>query len=387
MNKAELDNLAFETKVIHAGHSFDPTTHALASPLYQTATFGFSTVEEMDSAWDKLGYLYTREGNPTLIELEEKLAAMEGGESAVTAGSGLGIITSTLYAFLEKGDHILCANGLFFHSDILMRDFLGKLCAEVSFADFTNLDDVQQKIQSNTKLFFLETPTNPKLGVIDIEAIAKIAKENDCLLIVDSTFAPAPIQRPLELGADLVLHSLTKYINGHGDALGGGVVGRKELIDQIRYPSMPCYTGAALSPFNAWLIMRGMATLDMRVRKHCENALAIAEFLQTMPAVEKVIYPALPGDPGHDLCQKQMHGLGGGIVSFWLKEKVGDLTRREADYKLCNNTKVITIATSLGEAHTLIQVENDDMIRIAVGLENANDLVGDLKRAFDAIQR
>lgn len=385
MNESDMKNLSFETQVIHAGHSFDPATNSLASPLYQTATFGFGTVEDMDSAWDKLGYLYTREGNPTLIELEEKLKAMEGGESALTASSGLGIITSTLYAILEKGDHLLCSKGLFFHSNILMNDFLAKMCIDVSFADFKDLNDVQQKIQSNTKAFFIETPTNPKLGVVDIQAVAEIAKSNDCIFIVDSTFAPPPIQRPLSLGADLVVHSLTKYINGHGDALGGGVIGRKDLVDKIKYPSMPCFTGACLSPFNAWLIMRGMATLDMRVRKHCENALEIAKFLQTSPYVEKVIYPALPGDEGYELCQKQMNGMGGGIVSFWLKEEVKGLPRRKAGYKLCNNTKVITIATSLGEAHTLIQVENDDMIRIAVGLENAKDLVEDLKQALENI--
>ncbi|RHR05186.1 PLP-dependent transferase [Pseudoflavonifractor sp. AF19-9AC] len=385
MEREELSHLAFETQIIHAGHSFDPTTNALASPIYQTATFGFETVEDMDAAWDKLGYLYTREGNPTLIALEEKLAALEGGEAAVTAASGIGAITSALYAILEKGGHLLCAKGLFFHSNILMNDFLSKLGVDVSFADFQDLEDVKRNLKPNTKLLFLETPTNPKLGVVDVRAVSALAKEHGCLLMVDSTFAPPPIQRALELGADLVVHSLTKYINGHGDALGGGVIGPKHLIEKIKYPSMPCFTGAALSPFNAWLIMRGMATLDLRVRRHCENALAIAKFLQSSPYVEKVIYPALPGDAGYELCQKQMNGLGGGIVAVWLKEEVKGLARRAADYKLCNNTKVITIATSLGEANTLIQVENDDMIRIAVGLENAADLIEDLRQALEAI--
>ena len=366
MRREDLSNLAFETQIIHAGHSFDPATNALASPIYQTATFGFDTVEEMDGAW-------------------EKLAAMEGGEAAVTAASGIGAITSALYALLEKGDHLLCARGLFFHSNILMNDFLAKLGVEVTFADFQNLEEVEAGIRPNTRLLFLETPTNPKLGVVDVAAVAALARARGCLLIVDSTFAPPPIQRALALGADLVVHSLTKYINGHGDALGGGVIGRKSLIDKIRYPAMPCFTGAALSPFNAWLIMRGMATLDLRVRRHCENALAIARFLQGSPYVEKVIYPALPGDAGYQLCRRQMNGLGGGIVALWLKEEVKGLPRRAADYKLCNHTKVLTIATSLGEANTLIQVENDDMLRIAVGLESARDLVEDLGQALEAI--
>ena len=379
-------SMQLDTTLIHAGHHFDPVTHAMASPIYQTATFGFDTVEQMDQAWDQLGYLYTREGNPTIIALEEKLAALEGGEAAVAMASGMGAVCSTLLTLLKKGDHLLCSEGLFFHSDIFMRQLLDKMGVEVSFADFRDLEDVTQHIRENTSILFIETPANPTLGVVDIEAIAKIAKSNDCLFLVDSTFAPPPIQRPLAWGADLVLHSLTKYINGHGDALGGAVIGRKELIDQIKYPGMPCFTGAALSPFCAWLIMRGMTTLSMRLERHCKNAFAIASYLESRPEVERVIYPALASHPQHALCEKQMNGKGGGIVSFWLKDGIGGRTVREADYALCNQLKLFTIATSLGEAHTLIQVENSNMLRIAVGLEDERDLIADLQQAFDQLQ-
>ncbi|WP_066496395.1 trans-sulfuration enzyme family protein [Abyssisolibacter fermentans] len=385
MDKHDLSKSDLETKLIHTGHSFDPVTHSLASPIYQTATFGFDTVEQMDEAWNELGYLYTREGNPSTIQLEKKLAALEGGEAAVTMGSGMGAVCSTVLTLLEKGEHILCSKGLFFHSDIFFRELIDKMDAEVSFADFKDMEDVKQNIKENTTIIFIETPENPKLGVVDIKEVAELAKENDCILIVDSTFAPPPIQYSLQHGADLVLHSLTKYINGHGDALGGAIIGRKDLIEKIKYPGMPCYTGAALSPFNAWLIMRGMATLTMRIQKHCENALAISKFLESHEYVEKVIYPALESDPSYELCQKQMNGLGGGIVSFWLKDGIKGMTVREADYKLCNNMNLLSIATSLGEAHTLIQVENSNMIRIAVGLEGAQDLIADIKQAFDKL--
>lgn len=376
---------ALETAMVHVGHGFDPTTHAMAAPIFQTATYGFNTVEEMDEAWDKLGYLYTREGNPTVQSLEQKLAALEGGEAAAAMGSGMGAICSTLLTLLGKNEHLLCSKGLFFHSDIFMRQLLEKLGVEISFADFGNLEDVTQNIRQNTSIIFIETPANPVLDVVDIAAVAKLAKSNDCVFIVDSTFAPPPIQKALELGADLVVHSLTKYINGHGDTLGGAVIGSKELVDKIRYPGMPCFTGAALSPFNAWLIMRGLTTLTMRVEKHCENALALASYLESRPEVDRVIYPALSSHPQHALCESQMNGLGGGIVSFWLKDGLNGLTVRQADYKLLNATELLTIATSLGEGSTLIQVENSGMIRIAVGLEHKSDLIADLAQAFDKL--
>lgn len=374
-----------ETKLIHEGHTFDPTTHALAAPIYQTATFGFDTVEQMDNAWNQLGYLYTREGNPTIIQLEKKLAALEDGEDAVAMGSGMGAVCSTILSLVESGDHILCSEGLFFHSDIFFNELIKKMNAEVTFTNFKDIENVKKNVRVNTRMMFIETPENPKLGVVNIQEVAAVAKENGVILIVDSTFAPPPIQRALHHGADLVLHSLTKYINGHGDTLGGAIIGCKELTDKIRYPGMPCYTGAALSPFNAWLIMRGMPTLMMRVEKHCESALKIAEFLEAHEHVAKVSYPALPSDPSYELCQTQMNGKGGGIVSFWLKDGIHGMGVREADYKLCNGTNLLTIATSLGEAHSLIQVEDDDMVRIAVGLEHADDIVADLAQTLEKL--
>ncbi|WP_300134772.1 PLP-dependent aspartate aminotransferase family protein [uncultured Oscillibacter sp.] len=386
MSKGSLKDMALETLLVHGGHKPDPATRSLAVPIYQTATYGFDTVDEMNASWDRTGLVYSREGSPTVYALEEKLALLEGGEAALCAGSGMGAICSALLSVLKRGEHLLCSEEVFSHTGVFVKEFLvDKMGVDVSYADFRDVENVMQNIRSNTAVLYTETPSNPSLGLVNIQAISRIAKENDCLFIVDSTFAPPPIQRPLELGADLVIHSLTKYINGHGDTLGGAIIGPKSIIENIHFPGMPCFTGACLSPFNAWLIMRGMMTLDMRIQRHCENALAIASFLEQHPLVDLVNYPALPSHPQYALCQSQMHGMGGGIVSFWLKKKIGGLELAEANKKLLDSTRLMTIATSLGEGCTLIQIEHSGMIRIAVGLENKDDLLRDLSQALDSL--
>ncbi len=386
MSKGSLKDMALETLLVHGGHKPDPATRSLAVPIYQTATYGFDTVDEMNASWDRTGLVYSREGSPTVYALEEKLALLEGGEAALCAGSGMGAICSALLSVLKRGEHLLCSEEVFSHTGVFVKEFLvDKMGVDVSYADFRDVENVMQNIRSNTAVLYTETPSNPSLGLVNIQAISRIAKENDCLFIVDSTFAPPPIQRPLELGADLVIHSLTKYINGHGDTLGGAIIGPKSIIEKIHFPGMPCFTGACLSPFNAWLIMRGMMTLDMRIQRHCENALAIASFLEQHPLVDLVNYPALPSHPQYALCQSQMHGMGGGIVSFWLKKKIGGLELAEANKKLLDSTRLMTIATSLGEGCTLIQIEHSGMIRIAVGLENKDDLLRDLSQALDSL--
>ena len=386
MSKGSLKDMALETLLVHGGHKPDPATRSLAVPIYQTATYGFDTVDEMNASWDRTGLVYSREGSPTVYALEEKLALLEGGEAALCAGSGMGAICSALLSVLKRGEHLLCSEEVFSHTGVFVKEFLvDKMGVDVSYADFRDVENVMQNIRSNTAVLYTETPSNPSLGLVNIHAISRIAKENDYLFIVDSNFAPPPIQRPLELGADLVIHSLTKYINGHGDTLGGAIIGPKSIIEKIHFPGMPCFTGACLSPFNAWLIMRGMMTLDMRIQRHCENALAIASFLEQHPLVDLVNYPALPSHPQYALCQSQMHGMGGGIVSFWLKKKIGGLELAEANKKLLDSTRLMTIATSLGEGCTLIQIEHSGMIRIAVGLENKDDLLRDLSQALDSL--
>lgn len=267
-----------------------------------------------------------------------------------------------------------------------MSELLSKFGVEVTFVDAVNPQNVKDAMKPNTKIVYIESPLNPSLDLVDIKTIAEIAHENKSLAIVDSTFGTPIVQRPIDLGADLVIHSLTKFINGHGDTLGGAVAGSKELIDLVRWPSLCCFTGASLPPMSAWMILRGMKTLDMRMKKHCENGLAVAEFLEEEEKVELVKYPALKSHPQYELCKTQMNGLGGGVVSFKLKDGINGLTRDQASRRLMNSLELATIATSLGEEHTLVQMNGENLIRIAVGLESSNDIINDFKQAIEKLK-
>ncbi|MCY6960091.1 trans-sulfuration enzyme family protein [Clostridium brassicae] len=378
-------NYDLETKIIHWGHKPDPTTGALSSPIYQTATFAAKTVEHFEELCQTWGYVYSRECNPTLTELESKLAMLEGGESAIVSASGMGAIASTILALVKSGDHVISSDGIFSHTKILISELLSKFDVDITFVQAQNSENVKKALKPNTKLVYIESPLNPSLDMVDIKKIAELAHENKSLLIVDGTFATPIIQQPIKLGADLVVHSLTKFINGHGDTLGGAVIGSKELIELVRWPSLCCFTGAALHPISAWMILRGINTLDMRVRKHCDNALQLAEFLSENDNIEFVKYPALKSHLQYDLCKKQMNGLGGGIVTFKLKDGINGVIRDKASRDLINSLELATIATSLGEQHTLIQMNGDNLIRVAVGLESAQDIINDFKQALSKI--
>ncbi|GAA0701930.1 aminotransferase class I/II-fold pyridoxal phosphate-dependent enzyme [Paraclostridium ghonii] len=379
------NNYDLETKLVHGGHSSDASTGALASPIYQTATFAAKTVEHFEELCQTWGYVYTRECNPNLSELEIKLSLLEGGENAIVSASGMGAIASTVLALVKSGDHVICSDGVFSHTKILMGELLTKFGVEVTFVNAVDTENISRELKENTKFVYIETPLNPTLDLVDIKAICEIAHKNKSLVIVDSTFATPIIQQPIKLGADLVIHSLTKFMNGHGDALGGVVIGSKELIDLVRWPSLCCFTGASLPPMNAWLITRGIKTLDMRMKRHCENALHLATFLEDKDCVEIVKYPGLKSHPQHELCKSQMNGLGGGIVSFKLKENINGLTRDEASRELINSLKLVTIATSLGEEHTLVQMNGDNLIRIALGLESHKDIINDFEQAIQNV--
>ena len=379
MNDAGHD---LDTKIIHWGQQPDPTTGALATPIFQTATFAATSVEHFEELCQSWGYVYTRECNPTLTVLESKLAMLEAGESAIVSTSGMGAIASTLLALVKAGDHIISSNGVFSHTNILMTQLLQKFGVDITFVDATNAANVEIALKPNTKLVYIESPLNPTLDLVDIKKICDYAHANKSLVVVDNTFATPILQKPILLGADLVIHSLTKFINGHGDTLGGAVIGSKELIEVIRWPSLCCFTGASLPPMSAWMILRGMKTLDMRVKKHCENAEALAEYLSNEEFVEIVKYPSLKSHPQYELCQQQMNGLGGGVVSFKLKDGINGYTRDQASRKLINAFELITIATSLGEEHTLVQMNGENLIRISVGLESSRDIIGDIHQAL-----
>ncbi|WP_057553252.1 aminotransferase class I/II-fold pyridoxal phosphate-dependent enzyme, partial [Paraclostridium sordellii] len=278
-----LKNKKFATRAIHGGHHKDPVSGALTTPICQTSTFVFDSAEQGGRrfALQEGGYIYTRLGNPTNTQLEEKVALLEGAEACMSTASGIGAISSALWTALKAGDHVVASKTLYGCTFALLNHGLTRYGVEVTFVDATNLDEIKAAMKENTRVVYLETPANPDLKLIDIEAVSKIAHEKkDCIVMVDNTFCTPYIQRPLEWGADVVVHSATKYLNGHGDVIAGFVVGKKEFIDQVRLFGVKDMTGAVLSPFDAYLILRGMKTLQIRMDKHSKNALEVAKFLE-----------------------------------------------------------------------------------------------------------
>lgn len=384
----------FSTKAIHTGH--DDNKHgALATPIYQTSTFIFADADQGGRRFslEEDGYIYTRLGNPTTKVLEEKLAALENGDACIATASGMGAITTVLWTVLKQGDHIVSDNNLYGCTFAYFTHGLSRFGIEVTLVDAKDSENVRKAIKPNTKLIYCETPTNPCLKLVDIKALAEIAKENNAFLMVDNTFATPYITRPLELGADIVIHSGTKYLNGHGDVICGFIITNNKLINDIRYVGLKDMTGAVLSPFDSYLVQRGLKTLGLRMEKHCENAQKVAEFLENHPNVKAVYYPGLKSHPQHDLAKKQMK-LPGAIISFELK---GGL---EEGKKLINSTKLCKLAVSLGDIETLIQHPasmthspytkeerlkagiSDELIRLSVGLEDVDDIINDLDEAL-----
>lgn len=405
MSKIDYSNVHLSTKLIHAGQGADPETGALSTPIYQTSTFCFESIEHAIAVGNgtKAGYMYSRAMNPTTKTLEEKLAMMEGGETAICTSSGMGAIGSLLIGLLNTGDHIVCGNTIYGGTDYVMRENMPALEIEVTFVDTTNLAEIESAIKENTKLIYFETPTNPTMAITDIEAVGKIGKKYGIKVAVDNTFAPPPIQYPLKLGADIVVHSVTKYINGHGDVIGGVVIGKAEDIAAVKARGVTKLCGTPQSPFNSYLVLRGMKTMYLRVKQHCENAMKVAEYLEKHPYVKKVFYPGLKSHPQHDIVMKQMQGLYTGILSFELKEGINGLSSFEAGKKLLNSLTIPAIAVSLGDPDTLIEHPasmthdnvpkeareaigiTDGLIRLSVGLEFAEDLIVDFENAFKKI--
>ncbi|MGL6107687.1 methionine gamma-lyase [Romboutsia sp.] len=393
-----LEEMSFSTKAIHGGYKKDSVCGALTTPIYQTSTFIFDNVEQGGRrfALEEEGYIYTRLGNPTLTQLEEKISVLEGGEASIATASGMGAISAALWTALKAGDHVLADKTLYGCTFALLNHGLTRFGVDVTFIDASNLEDVKNSIKENTKVVYLESPANPDLKLVDIKAISDIAHEKveNCLVFVDNTFATPYIQRPIELGADVVIHSATKYLNGHGDVIAGIVVGKKQFIDEVRFFGVKDMTGAVLSPFDAYLIIRGMKTLDVRMERHCKNALEVAKFLESHKNVEKISYPGLESFPQYELAKKQMR-FPGAMISFEVKGGV------EAGKKLLNSLKLCTLAVSLGDCETLIQHPAsmthspyseeerleagiaDGLIRLSVGLEDVKDIIADLKESLD----
>jgi methionine-gamma-lyase len=392
--KKELKDLGFSTRAVHAGQSPDPLYGSLSTPIYQTSTFVFNDVAQGAArfAGDEEGFIYTRLGNPTQVALEEKIADLEGGEAGLAFGSGMAAITAVLMALVSQGDNIVHSSALYGCTFAFLHELISRFGVTATGVDTADLEAVKQAIRPETKVVYIETPANPTMRISDIKAIAEIAHAHGAKVVVDNTFMSPYLQRPLELGADVVIHSATKYINGHGDVVAGLAIGSKELMDEIRMTTLKDI-GGIISPFNAWLLLRGLKTLAVRMDRHSSNAMAIAKFLEKHPAVAKVYYPGLESFDQHELAKKQMYGFGG-IMSFELKGGY------DAGVRLMNGVKLCHLAVSLGDVDTLIQhpasmthsvvpeeqrlIANitPGLVRLAVGLEDVEDIIADLEQAL-----
>ncbi len=389
----------FNTKAIHAGQKPCPVTGAHVTPIYQTSTFVFKDVDQgaRRFAGEEEGYIYTRLGNPTLTELEAKVAALEGGEAAIGAASGMAAISTALVTLLKKGDHIVAGDALYGCTHSFISEILPQYGIEVTMVDTSDLKNIENAMKPNTKVIYVETPANPTMKLVDLKGASDIAHKYGAIIIVDNTFMSPYLQRPIEHGVDVVVHSATKYIGGHGDVLAGLIIGPKELIDTMRIPYLKDF-GGILSPFDAWLLLRGLKTLGVRMERHCANAQKVAEYLEKHPLIDKVYYPGLPSHPQYELAKKQMDGFGG-MMSFELK---GGL---KAGKVLMNSVKMITLAVSLGCVDSLIQHPasmthspvpreerlkagiTDGQVRLSVGIEDVEDIIADLDQALKEVEK
>jgi cystathionine beta-lyase/cystathionine gamma-synthase len=392
-----------ETESIHAGLHPDEQQGSLSVPLHMAASyrlpgFGIKLFEALMLENEKADHVYTRWSNPTLRALEERLAAMEGSEAAVAFASGMAAISAVFFNFLSQGDHVIASEVCYAGAVELLGRQLPRFGIEVSLVDTSDLAQVKAALRPNTRMVYVETPANPILRIADIPGLAAIAHETGALLVVDSTFAGPALQQPLSLGADYIVYSLTKYLNGHNDALGGAVLGNRKGIHQLRQ-EMLVHLGGTMSPFNAWLILRGLETYALRMQQHCSSAMQVARFLEQHPRVERVIYPGLESHPHHALAKQQMNDYGG-MIAFTLKGGLG------AAINLAENLKVFQYASSLGHPVSLmfyypydLYVESaeyldsaakirirewvgEGLLRASIGLEDTQDLIADLDQAL-----
>ncbi|HWR25872.1 MAG TPA: PLP-dependent aspartate aminotransferase family protein [Methanosarcina sp.] len=390
--------MRFATKCVHAAEKPDSIFGAHTTPIFQTSTFIFENARQGAARFsgEEPGYVYARlpPNTPTHAVLAEKFAALEEGEAGQTFASGMAAITAVVLTALKQGDHIISTDVVYGCTYSLFSEVLPGLGIDVSFVDTTRIENVKRARKPETKMLFLETPANPTMAVCDIEESAELAKENDILSVVDNTFATPYFQKPLELGADISLSSCTKYIGGHADLLGGIIVGSRSFMKNLA--SIAGYTGGVMGPHEAWLCIRGLKTLHIRMERHAENAMKVAEFLESRPEIEWVRYPGLPSHPLHATVRKQMSGYSG-MLSFELKGGI------EAGRRLMNSLRLCSLAVSLGATDTLIQHPasmthacvplnvrekvgiTDGLVRLSVGIEDPGDIIGDLEQALEKI--
>ncbi|MGW0120068.1 cystathionine gamma-synthase [Streptomyces sp. NPDC003327] len=375
---------SFETRAIHAGNTADPLTGAVVPPIYQVSTYKQDGVGGLRG-----GYEYSRSANPTRTALEENLAALEGGRRGLAFASGLAAEDCLLRALLAPGDHVVIPNDAYGGTFRLFAKVVERWGVDFSVANTSDVESVRGALNDRTKLIWVETPSNPLLGITDIEAVAGVARQAGVKLVVDNTFASPYLQQPLALGADVVVHSLTKYMGGHSDVVGGALVAADEALgEELAYHQNAM--GAVAGPFDSWIVLRGIKTLAVRMDRHSENATRIADMLTQHPKVTQVLYPGLPEHPGHEVAAKQMRSFGG-MISF--RVQGGE----EAAVEVCNRAELFTLGESLGGVESLIEHPGRmthasvagsalevpaDLVRLSVGIENVDDLLADLREAL-----
>ncbi len=389
-----------DTRVVHGPrHEYDPLTGAHRIPIYMTSTFVFKDTKHAERIFsgEEHGFIYSRRSNPIVEYLEEKVAYLEGAEAGLATASGMAALNTLFVKLLRTGDRVIASSPLYGGTYALLELFKERYGILVDYIPANEFHlKLEDFIDEKTKLIYIETPANPTLDIVDIEKTAKISKKHGVPLAVDNTFATPIAQRPIELGADYVIHSMTKYLSGHGDTLAGIILGPADVLKPMKNKELR-FLGGILSPFNAYLILRGIKTLAVRVRKHSENAMKVAEFLHDHPKVEKVMYPGLPDHPLHDVARKQMNGMYSGVLSFIVKGG------REAGRKLLETVKIPALAVSLVDTDSLIEHPasmthatyseeelrkagiHEGLIRLSVGIEDADDLIEDLDRALSKI--
>ncbi|MCP3848842.1 MAG: O-succinylhomoserine sulfhydrylase [Gammaproteobacteria bacterium] len=401
MNGDELSafeaELGFDTLAIRAGYK---RTHEAEhdEAIFPTSSYVYESAAQAAARFsgDEAGNIYSRFTNPTVRTFEERLAALEGAERCVATSSGMAAIMSTCLGLLKTGDHIVSSRSIFGSTVMLFNNYMARFGVETTYVDLTDLDAWEAAIQDNTRILFLETPSNPLVEIADIRKLADLAHKHDCLLVVDNCLCTPALQKPLALGADVIIHSATKYLDGQGRGVGGAVLGSNELVGGEVY-SVLRTTGPTMSPFNAWIFLKGLETLNLRMKAHCENALSLAHWLEKHPAVETVYYPGLENHPGHQLAKTQQNAFGG-LLSFELKDN-----SREKVWQVIDKTRLLSITANLGDVkttithpatttHSRVPVEDrekagisDGLLRIAVGLESIKDIQNDLQRGLTSL--
>jgi O-succinylhomoserine sulfhydrylase len=386
-----------ETKAIRTGHARSPEMEH-SEPIYATSSFCFRSAKEAAArfAGDEPGNIYARFTNPTTRAFEQRLAAMEGAEACVATASGMSAILATCLSLMQHGDHIVSSGSIFGSTTVLFDKYLVRSGIHTSYADQSDIDSWREAITSKTKLLFVETPSNPLTTLCDIQALANLAHEHGCLLVVDNCFCTPALQKPLELGADIVIHSATKYLDGQGRALGGAVCGSQKLVGEEVFGFLRT-AGPTMAPFNAWVFLKGLETLSLRMMAHSASALELAQWLEAHPSIEKVYYPGLPSHPQHELAQRQQK-TGGGIVAFEVKGG------KDAAWSVIDATQMLSITANLGDAKTTIthpattthgrltDEQRDkagiqqNLVRVAVGLESIEDIKADLALGLDRLK-